>query len=220
MAVAFDAVSSNSGAGNSRSWTHTPVGTPTSVGVAFHVYDGAGTATVTYGGLSLTKFAAATSASVGGNPNHTEIWGSDGQTLPTGAQTVLISFSGSDFCEAGAVTVTGSDTTTCFSNGGNNSDGAGSTAVSVTTTSATGELVLEVTGNSAVILPTVTGGQTSRWGVAGWESAGATQAGAASVTPTWSLSSANSWTASAASFKAAGGGGGTRPRTLTMLGVG
>lgn len=207
MAVAFDAAASFQGGANPATWTHTPVGIPSSVGVAIHYYDDmAPIISVTYGGSNLTKLASATSASVGGAANHTEIWGSDGLTLPTGAQTVAITFTSSYFCEAGSVTVTSSNTTTCFSNGASNTDPTFSTTISVACTSATGELVLAIGADSAGALLTVTGSQTSRWGTTGWESAGATQIGAATVTPTWSIAS-NSWTASAASFKAAGGGG-------------
>lgn len=227
MAVAFDAVSNANNENNvstTMSWTHTPVGTPSSVGVSAQIYnDTANSITsITYGGSSLTKMPGSTSGSQGGFSSHTEIWGSDGLTLATGAQTIVITFAAvGSYCQAGAITVTGSNTTTCFSAAAVN-DNASSTTPSVTIASATGELVMDQTANSAGQVPTAGGSQTSRYtyNPAGlFAGGGSTQPGAASVTMSWTIA-ANSWTISAASFKAAGGGGGARPRTLVMLGVG
>lgn len=217
MNVAFDAISSAnvaSNTGTTLSWTHTPVASPpSSVGVALQFYDDA-TMTVTgvtYGGQALTKLASATSGSVGAFSSHTEIWGSDGLTLPSGAQTVVITASATgNYIEAGATTVTGSDTTTCFSHGANASDPIGSTTATVTCASATGELVIDIVG-TAVQTISNGGTQTSRWSEtpAFFKTAGSTQAGAATDTSTWTISGAVSWCMSAASFKAAGGGGGS-----------
>jgi hypothetical protein len=216
MAVAFDAVSSASvanNAGTTLSWTHTPVASPpSSVGVALQFYNDASMSVtgVTYGGQALTKLATSTSGSVGGFSSHTEIWGSDGLTLPSGAQTVVITASATgNYIEAGAITVTGSNTTTCFSNGANASDVGGSTTATVTCTSATGELVMDIAGTANQTV-TNSGTQTSRWSQSPgfFVTAGSTQAGAATDTSTWTLSGSVTWCMSAASFKAASGGGG------------
>lgn len=210
--VVFDAVSNannENNAGTTMSWTHTPVASPpSSLAVVLQIYNDASNSVsgITYNGAALTKMTGATSGSQGGFSSHTEIWGSDGLTLPSGAQTVQITFAATgSYCQAGAISVTGSNTTTCFSNAAV-ADNPSSTTPSVTVTSATGELVVDITSNSAGLIPTVGAGQTSRftYNPAGLFAGGSsTEAGAASVTMSWTLSGAQSWTISAASFKAA-----------------
>jgi hypothetical protein len=175
---------------------------------------------VTYGGFALTNDV--TSANVGGSPNRNEIWGSDGVTLPSGAQTVVITFATTGaFADAGAITVTGSNTTTCFSNVASATN-AGSTTPNVTITSAVGELIVDIATNSAndtTMAPTG-GTQTQRWSV-GTYNAGSSAPGASSLNMAWSMTGFNSWVVAAASFKAAGGGGGPVGRgTFAMMGVG
>ena len=59
MTVAFDAVASDSvsaSSGTTLSWTHTPVGTPTAVGVSLWNYEPFATITgITYGGVAMTQ---------------------------------------------------------------------------------------------------------------------------------------------------------------------
>jgi hypothetical protein len=127
---------------------------------------------------------------------------------PAGPQTVVISFSNANYPVASSITVTGSDTTTCFSHTNHNSGSSASTTV--TCTSATGELVLDTAGCDGSGALIVSGPQTAYMdGVAnGGETVSAsTTAGAATVTPTYTLSSAP-WAAVVASFKAAAGGTG------------
>jgi hypothetical protein len=122
---------------------------------------------------------------------------------PSGAQTVLMTFSASTFCEAGAITVTGSDTVTCFSN--SNSALGTSAAASVVVTSTTGELVVDAVTNVGAATETAGGSQTLRWGPlqdSNLVGSGSSQPGASSVTMSWTLGSSQTWGVAAASFKA------------------
>jgi hypothetical protein len=149
MTVAFDAVASDSvsaSSGTTLSWTHTPVGTPTAVGVSLWNYEPFATISgITYGGVAMTQAVTndneAFSVQVGGLANP-----------PAGAQTVVLTFSGTDaYCMAGSVTVTGSNTTTCFRASSPTStdgfDSAGASSLAVTT--AAGDLVFDVIGVAA-----------------------------------------------------------------------
>lgn len=208
MSVLFDAVASTvvaNNAGTTLSWTHTPVGVPTSVGVTLFNYTGGTSVTgVTYGGLALTLEVV--SPSIGALPSRTEIWGSDGLTLPTGAQTVVVTFSTTgSYCQAASVTVTGSDKTTCFSNV-NNATGT-SAAPSIAVNSAVGEFVIDITGNDANDNTIAPGGsQILRWGPLqasnNWAAGSSLPAGAGSTTMSWT-SANEAWAICAASFKAA-----------------
>lgn len=213
MAVAFDAASStsvSSSALTSLTWLHTPAGTPTSVAVAVHRYHIAAPTIsgITYGGNALTLATqSATFAS-----SNVEIWGSDGVSLPSGAQNIVITFSGTGAnCIAGAVTVTGSNTTTCFSASGSTTGSSTSPSFALSGTSV-GELVVDIVGNENADSPMTQGGsQALRWGTiviagSGQAGAGSTLAGAAgSTTMSWTLGFVEGWGLSVASFKAAGG---------------
>ena len=208
MAVAFDAVGAgvNAAAVNSFSWTHTPVGTPTAVGVGVSWYDESFVLSITYGGAAMASEVAITNS-----PLKSEMFSKANPA--SGAQTVAGSWTGGAHYPIGnSITVTGSDTATCFSNTASAS-GSG-TAITVACTSAVGELVMDtVTHNSG---STISGGagQTERWNAtnSGLRGAGSTEAGAATVTMSWTGGAAGAWVQTAASFKdasAGGGGGGT-----------
>lgn len=207
MSVVFDAQSTTSVGNNGTttlSWTHTPAGVPTSVGVALQDYIGGGPTVsgVKYGGNALTQYSAATSGGTGIG-NITEIWGSDGVILPTGPQTVQITFSGTGaYCIAGAITVTGSNTTTCFSNA--SAANATSASPSVVCNSVLGELVMSIAMNDSSDTTLATS-QSLRWGPlsqSGQVAACSTSSAlAGSTTMSWTCAS-EAWTISAASFKA------------------
>lgn len=159
MAVVFDAFATVTG--GSTTWTHTPVGTPTAVGVWISCFNGAtGTITgVTYGGVSMAReifapsggpFSLATGCYLYSLPNP-----------PSGAQTVVVSGTPS-FLVGASVTVTGSDTTTCFRNVGNSTSGSATGPLTVTLTTVSGDLVVDMFdafgGN------TLTPAQTLAWG--------------------------------------------------------
>ena len=215
----FDAVSSASGFSiASITWSHTPAGTPTSVGVGVAGFT-IGTVTATYGGNSMTLEKA------NGQVNNLDAQIFRLATNATGAQSVSLSFStGVGYPVAGAVTVTGGDTTTIFSASGS-AAGTSTNAPSVTIASATDELVMcACIGNPSNPVYTENGSpntQTSRWnGIQGGETGhGSTQPGAASVTMAYSLSASVNWVIAAASFKAAAGGA-TQQLGLTMTGSG
>lgn len=205
--VAFDAISNlatpvtNSSA--TLTWTHTPVGVPTAVAVLVGGYLGNTIfTTVTYGGAAMT---AGTLYGVIGN-TFCQIWFLANPS--SGPQTVSMSGETSIYAAAAAITVTGSDTTTCFRNasGGTGTEsGAGS---SVSVTSASGDLVIDcVNGfnrSSAPAGPSGTSQYTTTWnGNLGFGVA--TTPGAASVAATWTNPDdgvGQNWAGAIASFKA------------------
>jgi len=159
MAVALDVASSaqSTGSGATLSWTHTPVGTPTAVGVGVSVdkFPSATISGVTYGGVSMTienqTVSGEARAAIFGLANPT-----------SGAQTVEITTSVAvDGIVGGAISVTGSDTTQCFSA---NAIASGfNTVQTVDVASSASELVMDVVSldlNSAL---TFDGSQTERW---------------------------------------------------------
>jgi len=201
MSVAFDAVSTaNAASVTSLSWTHTPTGTPSAIGIGCYGY-AAAISSGTYGGTSVGTPVE----SIAGGPDYAGLCGLANPA--SGAQTVVLNFAGSCYPDAGAITVTGSDTTTCFSN--HASAAANSANQTVTVTSATGELVMDAGGQDLDSgAPTAAGGQTQRWSVVllGERSVGSTAAGAASVAMAWTWPGAANWATTAGSFKAAGSG--------------
>jgi Tfp pilus assembly protein PilV len=199
--VTFDAASSAmSSPTNALTWTHTPVGTPSLVVVGVMLADtGATVSTVTYGGTALTLIRSTVNGSLA------KTWLYRLASPPAGAQTVIVILSAADRKVAGAITVTGSDTATPISN---HAGAIGtSTTPSVTVTSAAGELVVDTATSFEGGTWTAGAGQTEWWDrqqnpVSG---AGSTEAGAASVTMSWTNTLNNEWAISAASIKAAGG---------------
>lgn len=216
MSVAFDAVSATDfAAASSASWTHTPAGTPTAVGVGVAsavVAGDASISSITYGAGSLTQ--ACTVAWTQTHPNRSSLWGL--ASPASGAQTVAVTFNGAvaNYGAAGAITVTGSDASTCFSN---TNTGQGDGAASSTCTSVTGELVMDNVFSAEYVTngngPTVSGSNTQRWSNqnigAGQTGGGSTIAGASSVTMSWSRNAPTTedgWGQCLGSFQAAAGG--------------
>jgi hypothetical protein len=107
MAIAFDA-SSNATAGTGNlSWTHTPVGTPKGV-MVFVVANATlldHVSGVTYGGTAMTEVALSP-ASFDTSVDSTVHGFFLGSSVPTGAQTVAVTVSGSSAKQAVAFTVT------------------------------------------------------------------------------------------------------------------
>lgn len=204
--VTFDAasVSGNATNANSNSWTHTPTGTPTAVGIGISTVFNSTTVTgVTYGGVACSLEKAVANGS-----NRSELWGL--ANPPPGAQTVAYTLSGNDWSVGGAVTVTDSDTSQCFSTGNNASGTGTSSTPSVTCPSATGELVMDVlTTPAGTTNPG--GGQTTRWDQFNAVAKGACSTEASSgatVAMDWATSAGVDWAQVAASFKKPTGGGG------------
>ena len=193
------------------SWTHTPTGTPTSVGIDIgNLYlTGAATNTitsVTYGGTATTQ--AITKDSGSAVHMRSSIFGL-GSGIPTGAQLVVVTFDyANQYGEAGAVTVTGSDGTTVFSNTAS-AGGNSTTAWTVDCTSATDEVVLDCVAEFGGTSLTMTShsGRSSRYNQGAGSyliGSSTTEPGASTVTCDWvgGASTAN-WSICAASFKAA-----------------
>lgn len=203
MAVAKDATSAGQTASGvtSISWTHTPVGTPTAVGVTTYGFCNSSppTPTATYGGTSMTVADHAQDAV----PDICYIFGL--ASPASGAKTVVISFGDTNYPVASSITVTGSDPATCFSNVAHATGASG--VPTVACTSAAGELVLDVAGSDGSAAVTVTGPQTAYLGTNGTTNGGecanaSTTSGASTVTPTYN-SQSNPWAIVVASFKAA-----------------
>ncbi len=105
-ALAFDQFSNPTAGTGALSWTHTPVGAPRGI-IVYVTEDAAvdGVTGVTYGGTSMDE--------VPGSPNECDTAGTDGvvhcfflgSSIPAGAQTVLVSISGSVARQAGAISV-------------------------------------------------------------------------------------------------------------------
>ena len=203
MSAAFDAVSSTTGSGvTSVSWTHTPVGTPTAVGMGTYYFGDALVTAATYG---LTSFGASVANSSDTTGDLLRLYGLANPA--SGAQTVSITWQWAVYPVAGSVTVTSSDTTTCYRSGSPNSANGSGNALSVTISSATGDLIYAVGGQDPC--GTITPGNTSRWTQAsgGLDGMGETADGAASVAMTASTSGSNPWCIAGASFQAAAAAG-------------
>lgn len=200
MTVALDAVTSNTQlfGGSPFSFTHTPVGTPTAVGVFVSVADNSGTVTgVTYGGIPMTlAVSTADGAAV-------YIFGL--ASPPSGPQTVSVSFSPNPFdVVVGVVTVTGSDPATCFSATNSVFSGGAPNPATLTVASANGELVVDIFGGYVVSGVTVgPSPQVQQWNfTVGNESVGGSSVNAVGPTTTqWTMTSTNPNAFCSASFK-------------------
>ena len=196
MAVAFDAVSTTTGAAvTSTTHTHTPVGTPTLVSVSVTMRSGIGftppnTATgVTYGGVSMTKQAHKDRGDE--NNGSLDYWVLT-SGVPTGAQSVVVTLTTSDNVVITARTYTGTNGsfgTAQTSEGDTTSTGTATPAVS----SASGELVDDALYVSNVATGVAAaGGQTERSNltnsVPNLRGATSEAPGAASVTMSWTWS--------------------------------
>jgi len=89
MAIAFDTSieSVRTGTSDPMTWTHTPVGTPRAIAIAF-VHGTSSTdhvSTVTYGGVSMSRIVRATDTAT---EQGAAEWWFLGASIPTGAQTV------------------------------------------------------------------------------------------------------------------------------------
>lgn len=229
MAVVFDNVGVSFVYGSSPvTWTHTPVGTPTAVAVCFQFvsYFGAVTA-VTYGGQTMSLFSSVVEPAIG--QETTYIYGL--ASPPSGAQTVSVTTTsgGLTFVAGASITVTGSDTTTCF-RAGSNATGAAteaSGAVGITVSAQNGDLIVDICGNgngNETQVPDA--GQTSIYGpvtAGGVRVNGSYQAAVSTSTSdswTWTTgASARQIVLLAAAFQVAAGGGPAPPPTYVTQGI-
>lgn len=199
MSVAFDAVATTTvTAGNSTtvSLTHTPVGTPTAVGMFIFNYEpGAAVTGVTYGGTSMALQEIINVPGASSTNSSLQIWGLANPT--SGAQTVTITLDilipSAVYLVAASETVTGSDTSTCFRASSSAVTSGATTSLSTNVSASSGDLVADITGyNNTIGSPTATagGGQTAQWGpvaTAGNIAYGSTQfaTGTTSMSWTW-----------------------------------
>jgi hypothetical protein len=209
MAVALDTY--NTGAGSAVSsvtFTHTPVATPSAAGIAFFGYNGGNSAawTCTYGG---TNAPSSGTQVITASPDTAGICGLANPA--SGTQTIVVSCPSGCYPCIVSITVTGSDTTTCF-DAALGAVGASSTAATVTVAGGTsGDLVFFLSGSDGpgVVISaggggsntnSITGDQVNsgQHYFASWAS------GAASVTGTNTMASSTNWAIYGASFKVPG----------------
>jgi hypothetical protein len=172
------------------------------VGVSINNEDFETVSSVTYNGVALTHVGSATEA----DDAVVEIWRL--VNPPTGTHNVVITFSAVLTREAvaGVMTFTGVDQTTplgTFASAIDNDSGPASVIVS----SAAGELVFGVVSAESSVLSTAAVAPSSqRWNLfQGIQyGAGATQAGAASVTMSWTFNGSDHWAAGGVSIKPSG----------------
>ena len=193
--------STGSTTGTSITISHTTSGTDRLmlVGVSINDDDDETVSSVTYNGDGLTFVGAANES----DDARTEIWR---LVAPdTGTHNVVINFSANldKAAVAGVMTFTGVDQTTplgTFAN--NNDDDSGPAAVTVS--SAVDELVFAVaTAEDEVVSLTTQSPAAEHWnlGLSNDIGAGATEAGAASVTVDWTFAGSDHWSAAGVSIK-------------------
>lgn len=200
-AVASASIASSTGTAPALSWTHTPVGVPTAVSVAFQYFGGA-VSSVTYGGTSMTL---GSNSGNDANGSDSAVWGLANPA--SGVQTVAINTNATSMAiEAGSITVTCSSISAAFDNAASSVGTSATPSVTVNSTAA--EIVVDVVGTyTAAGTLSVTGtGQAVKWGTliaGGNRAAGSTMpGGATTTTPAWSFSGGSTvFSNAAASFK-------------------
>ncbi|MBN1567004.1 MAG: DUF2341 domain-containing protein [Acidobacteria bacterium] len=208
-AVTVDAVSSrNTGANTSLTlpisgdtWTHTVSGANTIliVGVAINQSNASeSVSSVTFNGDALTRVGAA----VRNNDVQTELWY---QLAPdAGTYSIVVTLDSAARFVGGAISLNGVDQNTPLGTYAGTS--GNSSSPSITVTSEEGGLVVDAMGyGTSNYTATAGAGQTQQWtqvttnGTASNNARGysSTEAGAASVTMSWTLSSGTKWAISA-----------------------
>lgn len=143
-------------------------------------------------GITITVGGNTASAIPGTQASNSDLVGTEMFGLATGsdtgAQTISVSWTGTNSCTAVAVNLSGVDQTTPFQNGAAVGYDYGETAASLTITSATNNMTLDGVTDRTATTPTGPS-QTSRWAFAENSngSAGSTAAGAASNDHDWTI---------------------------------
>ena len=224
MPVAFDAVTGAvADSSSSLSFSHTCSGDERVLYVAAAMQNiNTDVSALTYGGVSLT-IVERREGGIGTFDGAVEIWRLIAPA--TGANTVSVTFDAVDGIKAMAISWTGADQTT--PNGSFTSNVGNSTTPSVDISSATDEIVFDYTtlteesGTGPTF--TVGAGQTERVNHsenAYARSGGSTEAGATTVTMSWTSSTSDNWVAAGLSVKpaaAAAGAEGGGPRTFAAF---
>ena len=187
------------------------------VGVSYHEWSANNPVvnSVTFGGTNLTQLQKLVAGQT-----IVEIW-----YLKAPANTtadVVVTMSAATYLIAGATSWFGVDQTTTF--GTVATANGSSTSPSVAVTSAVDELVHDTLAVNGAPTITVGAGQTQRWNLASGTNksgAGSTEAGAASVTMSWTLGTSATWSIMGVPLKpAAGAASVVTPRSFALLGVG
>lgn len=209
MAVAVDAVAFDKGTSTSITFAHTCTGANLALYVIVEERYASAVTGVTYNGVAMTQKSY-------NDPGANSIVQKVFELLApaTGAHNVVVTASATRNLLCTAISLTGVDQTTPTGTYVNTNGGAG-TAISDVVTSATGEIVIDAvtimenTASTATL--TVGAGQTQRSnqeqvsGGNGLVGAVSTEAGAASVTMSWTASAASFWVHTGFSVKAASG---------------
>ena len=206
MAIAFDAKTGSNTLNTSLSWSHIPVGTPSAVAVMVMVETGVTINQVKYGATDIT---ASLIASQVAGAKTLAIYGLANPS--SGTQTVLITPSANAYIAGEAITVTGSDTTTCFRVGsGISGTGSTSTTFNVSSTTTSGDFVVDCASDSSGNVGTIDGSQSNGWTQVPDEGAyGSTKAAVgSSTTMQWTVVAGGpyTWAQVAAAFQLAGAG--------------
>lgn len=228
MAVAVDTVgpgSSGTTGGSAGStaltWSHTASGSNTAVIVGVSQMDGAlvgGQITVTYGGSSMTFLGARAS----NDTTAGAAWLFGLVNPPTSAQTVSVQASGGTYgFIAGSISFTGVDQTTPFDTAvtGAGDNNGGTNPPSVTVSSATGDMVVDILvyGNP---INGVTGTQAwlnnNNTNSAAGNAVQSTYAGSSSVIAHYTPSATDWWGLVAVNINANTGGGGGGGGAVTV----
>lgn len=218
MAIAFDVLSQSADVSgvSSVSWSHTVTGTDPFLFVGAANIDYVTLSGVTYNGTAMTTAW-----------DHQPLAGQNsGSTLAgpaTGSNTVAVTWTGtvSSGGRAAAASYSGVHQTVP-TGAGVTANGSASPATR-SVSSAAGEMVIDFPlafGNIGV-----GAGQTARMDETGWiagsSAAGfSEEAGAATVTMSWTISPSDFWATGAIALKPAGAAATTKRYTLTTLGVG
>jgi hypothetical protein len=185
----------------SLTWSHAVAsGSNTALFVGISIESGGGSSTgVTYGGTAMTLVGRSAGTHV------VEIWRLLAPTV--GTANIVASFNGTIQVVGGAAAFDGVNQTT--PTGTFVGAGGTSTTPSVAVGSAAGELVIDVLYGNDGPTATVGSGQTAQWNLATGSGngkargGGSTEAGAASVTMSWTLSSSLEWRIGGVSIKPA-----------------
>ncbi|MFQ5918475.1 MAG: hypothetical protein ACE5I4_00345, partial [Thermoplasmata archaeon] len=158
------------------------------------------TSDVTYNGVGLMQLINYSEA---GDNAHVEMWYLVAPA--TGTNSVVITHSGANDVVGGATSWTGVDQSTPFGPTAT-ADGTASPAT-VDVTSASNEVVLDVVAVRNAATMTVGAGQTQRWnlGVGVMDGGGSSEAGAATVAMSWTLTGTFEWAIGGASLRPVAG---------------
>lgn len=202
MAIAFDAAASvGSNTGTPFTWSHTCTGSNLVLLVAVSLRGQTTVSSISYNGVALSKLDSDTTGTTGSDAR-SELWALVNPA--TGAHTVSVALSGSDRAAGVSVSLTGASQTGGAATFGTaaKANGTGTTP-SVVATSAAGELVIDALGlYIAGANPTLTvdGSQTenaqdrsTNGGGSNVKGGSSREAGAASVTMSWSNADSRAW---------------------------